>query len=266
MTKESSFLFLGTGGSMGIPVIGCQCQVCQSKYPANQRFRSSGLLKIGEKKLLIDCGPDFRLQALKYAIDDIDGVILTHAHHDHTGGLDELRVYSIKHGHPLPCLMSKETADEVRMRYDYIFGKGRSFSKYTTKFETQLLEEQRGLVEFLGISFRYMTYEQSGMAVNGFCWNKFAYISDIRKYPEHIFEDLYGTKILVLSALRHTPSDFHFSVDEALEFSQKVGAAQTWLTHIAHELDHEETNNYLPPNVRMAYDGLEICLGEDENG
>lgn len=254
------FIFLGTGGSMGIPVIACDCSVCRSDNPKNKRTRSAGLLTVDDKNILIDCGPDFRQQALKYCIDHLDGVILTHAHHDHTGGIDELRAYYIKTRTPLPCLLSKETSEEVHQRFPYIFREGKY--QFTSKLSLQLLESERGSVEFAGIHFRYLSYEQMGMRVNGFRWKDFAYISDIKLYPESIFEDLKGVQHLVLSALRFTPSDFHFTVDEAVEFAEKVGAKNTWLTHIAHELEHEKTNAYLPSNIQMAYDGLELNLME----
>lgn len=260
MKTSARFLFLGTGGSMGVPVIGCECAVCRSDNPENKRTRSSGLLTIDEKKILIDCGPDFRDQALKNHIDRLDGVILTHAHHDHTGGIDDLRAYYIKTYAPMPCLLSKDTAEDIRQRFSYIFRSGPN--QFTTKLALQLLESDRGTVEFLGIPIHYLTYEQMGMPVNGFYWRDFAYISDIRIYPESILEDLKGIRTLVLSALRFTHSDFHFTVDEAVEFAQKIGAQQTWLTHIAHDLDHEKTNAYLPANIRLAYDGLEINLTE----
>lgn len=244
---------------MGVPVIGCQCAVCRSESPCNQRMRPSGLITIGHKKILIDCGPDFRMQALRYHIHHLDGLILTHAHHDHLAGIDELRVYYMQTKDPLPCLVSHETANNLKHRYHYFFEENEG-RKLTAKIALQVLEGERGETDFLGIGIGYMTYEQGGMCVNGFRFGNFAYISDIRNYPDTIFEDLKGVEILVVSALRMTSSFMHFSVDEAVEFVNRIGAKQAWLTHISHDLDHEATNSRLPSHIRMAYDGLELTF------
>lgn len=254
------FTFLGTGGSMGIPVIGCKCKICHSDSPCNHRLRPSGLITINGKNILIDCGPDFREQALKYHLDHLDGLIITHAHHDHIAGVDELRVYFMHHKKSLPCLLSPATAGELLTRYSYIFQEHAEAQKLTTKISLQILpEEPHGTTIFENIPIQFISYEQAGMIVNGLRFGDFAYLTDIRNYSEEIFDHLIGVKTLVVSALRFEPaSPFHFTVDEAVAFSQKIGATHTWLTHIAHDLDHEETNSYLPANVRMAYDGLEI--------
>lgn len=254
---EAQLLFLGTGGSMGIPVIGCRCSICTSPSSFNKRLRPSVLLSIDDKKILIDAGQDFRTQALRYQINDLDGVIFTHAHYDHTAGIDDLRVYYMKDKEPLPCLLSQATADEILNRFSYIFCKKPSI-KLMPKFVFQILEGERGVVEFLGLQVIYLTFEQTGMLVNGYRLGNFAYISDIRHYPETIFEDLQGIEHLVLSALRYEPSQMHFSIDEATDFAKRVGAKQTWLTHIAHEVDHETANSHLPTNIRLAYDGLTV--------
>lgn len=244
---------------MGIPVIGCHCSVCHSGSPYNQRMRPSGLLTFRNKKYLIDCGPDFRMQALKYHIEHLDGLLLTHAHHDHTAGIDELRAYHLYSKKALPCLLSQETADDLLKRYYYIFVK-KNPEALTPQLTLQILETEKGEVLFQELSVQYVSYKQGGMKVNGFRFGNFAYISDIRDYSENLFESLLGVEILVLSALRLDPSPFHFGLDEAIQFARRVGAEHTWLTHIAHDLDHETSNAYLPPNVRMAYDGLKLTF------
>lgn len=258
MIAKGKFLFLGTGGSMGIPIIGCDCAVCRSDSPYNKRLRPSGLLKILEKNILIDCGPDFRAQMLRYNIKHIDGLIFTHAHYDHTGGFDDIRIINARSKQSLPCLLSEATFEDLKMRFPYVFDTNSPMATLTTKVSLQFLESTRGHVEFLGIPIHYMTYEQGGMLVTGFRFGNFAYISDIRHYPESIFEDLKGVETLVISCLRYQPSVLHFNVEEAVAFAKKVGASQAWFTHIAHELDHELTNSRLPANFQLAYDGLEI--------
>lgn len=255
---QGKLLFLGTGGSMGIPVMGCECDVCLSDLPENKRFRPSALLKVDQKWFLLDAGPELRLQALKFGVNHLDGVLFTHSHHDHTAGIDDLRAFSFRNKKQLPALLSKETAIDLKTRYHYLFNENISAERISTRIKMHILESTRGEVVFEDIPIRYVTYEQAGMQVNGFMIGNVAYFSDIRLYPESIFEDLKGVKTLILSALRYTNSPCHFSVDEAVDFAKKAGVEKTWLTHISHDLDHEKTNAYLPPHVRMAYDGLEI--------
>lgn len=259
MTKKPTTLeFLGTGGSMGIPIIGCKCEVCTSNDPHNVRDRTSALLNIEGKRILIDSGPDFRQQALRHHIDHLDGVIFTHAHQDHTGGIDELRIYLVRSGAAMPALLSKETFDDLYTRFHYIFVKDGYYDALKAKFHLHFMEGQSGTVDFLGIPIHFFTYKQAGMTVNGLRIGTLAYITDIKDYDESIFTHLKGVEQLVLSALRYTPSHLHFTVDEAVDFARKVGAQQTWLTHLSHDLEHEHTNAYLPENVRLAYDGLVI--------
>jgi phosphoribosyl 1,2-cyclic phosphate phosphodiesterase len=259
MSNKESFVFLGTGGSMGIPRIGCACPVCQSIQPTNKRLRPSGLITLNEKKILIDCGPDFRQQALRQNISTLDGVIFTHAHHDHTAGLDDLRIFFWDSNKPLPCIVSDETARDLKRRFYYFFPEEKVENHYpTTYLDLHTLDSERGKIHFLGIETSYFTFFQGSMKVNGFRFGDLAYISDIKDYPDSLFEDLKGVKTLILSALRFTPSPLHLSIDDAIEFSRKVEARSTWLTHISHDLDHEKTNAYLPDNIRLAYDGLEV--------
>jgi phosphoribosyl 1,2-cyclic phosphate phosphodiesterase len=262
MKTEGKLLFLGTGGSMGIPVIGCDCSVCQSKDPHNKRQRSSALLTIEGKKILIDCGPDYRYQALQYHIRHLDGVILTHSHYDHACGLDELRIYAMRSKGPIPLLVCPETFDDIKKTFGYLLIENR-VDQLKTKFELQILEKQRGETEFLGLKIHYISFEQAGMRVNGFRFGDLAYVSDIRTFDESIFDDLQGLKTLVISALRFTPSPLHFSIDEALAFIERCGAKKAWLIHLSHDVDHQHTNAYLPENVRLAYDGLEIFFNTD---
>lgn len=258
-TIPSKLLFLGSGGSLGIPVIACPCEVCHSNHPKNKRLRPSVLLKIGEKTILIDCGPDFRTQALTHDIKSLDGVILTHSHYDHSSGVDELRVFHIFERKPLACLLSDESLKDLIQRYYYIFGDDNK-NKLTTKFDLTILPHEQGEIDWLNLHIKYFSYEQAGMQVNGFRFGNLAYVTDIRNYKDTIFSALQGLDVLILSALRFTPSPLHLSVDEAVAFANQCQAKQTWLTHISHELEHDRTNAYLPENIRLAYDGLEISF------
>lgn len=256
--QNCRLLFLGTGGSMGVPVIGCHCSVCTSTLPQNKRLRPSVLLKYGQRNMLIDAGPDFRYQALRAGIDHLDSVIFTHGHHDHTAGVDDLRIYTLRSGQPLPCLLSEETLKELKSRFFYIFEGPAAEKKVTTNLGITLFPALEGVVDFEGLRIAYMSYLQGGMTVNGLRFGDLAFLTDIKDYDKSIFAALKDVKILVISALRHTPSPLHFTIDDAIDFAEKVGAEQTWLTHISHELDHEKLNAYLPPQIRTGYDGLEI--------
>jgi len=263
MLIKGQLLFLGTGGSMGIPVVACTCLVCTSTSAHNKRLRASALCTIGKQKLLIDCGPDFRQQALKYNIDQLDGVIFTHAHNDHTVGVDDLKTFCQKTGRPMPCLLSPETAKELQARFSYLFEEKEPYAGLMTRFAMQMLEHSRGDVVFQGVRIHYFSYEQLHMRVNGYRIGDLAYVTDIRVFPPTIFKDLAGVKTLILSALRMESSRMHFSLDEAVEFAKQVGAEKTWLMHIAHELDHKTGNAHLPENIRLAYDGLELEFHAD---
>ena len=250
--------FLGTGASAGVPVNGCKCPICQSPSPYNKRLRPSGLIQIGEKKILIDVGPDFRQQALRYGIDRIDGLLLTHTHFDHIAGIDELRIFFVREKKAVPCLLSKESADDLHKRYGYIFQPGSKKGSLTAQLELHLLEKDRGEAHFLGHKVGYVSYSQVGMKVNGFRLGSFAYISDIREYDDSVFDALQGVETLILSALRAESSPLHLSLDEAVAFARKVGAKQTYLTHIAHAVEHVTVNQTLPPDVQLGYDGLQL--------
>jgi len=252
------FQFLGTGASAGVPVIGCDCAVCHSASPYNQRLRPAGALKSSGKTVLIDIGPDFRQQALRYQIHHVDGLLLTHTHYDHIAGIDELRIFCIRSKKAVPCLLSQETSADLQRRYYYLFEPPSEKGAMTARLDLHVLAKDQGKTEFLGMEIGYMSFSQSGMKVTGFRFGNFAYVSDIREYEERIFDALSGVEVLVLSALRSEPSPYHLSFEEAVAFARKVGAKQTRLTHIAHAVDHEAANRSLPLDVQLGYDGLEL--------
>lgn len=253
---QGKLIFLGTGGSVGVPIIGCSCAVCLSTDDFNKRLRPSVFLRIGQKQFLIDAGPDFRFQALRAKIDKLDGLLLTHAHHDHTAGLDDLRPFFYRSKSPLPVLLSSETAQDVRIRFHYLFES--ETQTCVPHFKFQLLSGQTGSVDFEGLSLHYVTFSQGGMRVNGFRIGDLVYLSDIRDFHPSIFEELKGVRYLIISALRYTPSPLHLSVDEAIDFANQLRVEKVWITHVSHELEYHQTNAYLPSHIRLAYDGLEI--------
>lgn len=252
--------FLGTGSSLGVPLIGCPCEVCKSDNPKNKRFRSSMLLEINGKLIVIDSGPDFRIQALRENLCTIDGVIFTHAHHDHVAGIDDLRVFSFRNKHPLPCLASEETAKDLEMRYFFMFNSQEMDPNAMPRLRLVKLDKKEGEVDFLGAPIQYFSYEQIGMEVTGIRIGSFAYVTDIKKYDDSILDALAGVKTLVISALRFTSSHMHLTVDEAVDFIKKVKCDHAYLTHISHEIDHDKANACLPSSVEFAYDGLKINI------
>jgi phosphoribosyl 1,2-cyclic phosphate phosphodiesterase len=257
---RGKFLFLGSGGSAGVPIIGCSCSVCTSSSPFNHRLRPSGLFCLENKFILLDASPDLRQQALRACLHRVDALLLTHPHFDHIGGLDELRAFSFFQMEKIPCLLSIATFEELKMRYHYLIhpSHGHPEKSYCAQISFHPLESDFGEVFFAGVSWRVLSYHQGHTLVTGYRCGNLAYVSDIRHYPERIFEELQGVETLILSAHGYLPSSMHFSLSEAIEFSQKVGAQKTFLTHIGHDLDHEKTSTALPPSVFLSYDGLGV--------
>ncbi len=251
--QRAQLLFLGTGGSMGVPVVTCSCVICTSSNLKNKRLRSSALIKVSGKQFLIDAGPDFRMQALASHISHLDGVLITHPHFDHVGGIDDLRVFHFFHKKTLPCLLSRSSLDHIKISHPYIFSAAEQ-----ARFHFQVLTHEQGDVDFAGLKWHYMSFLQKQEKVTGYRLGNMAYILDIRTFSDEIFKIVQGVEVLILSALRYEPSPSHFSIEEAVDFAKRVGAKETWLSHLAHEVDYEEGSRILPANVHLAYDGLEV--------
>jgi len=258
---KGKFLFLGTGASPGVPLIGCKCSVCTSTSTLNKRLRSAGLFSGDGERYVIDVGPDFRAQALGAKIDHLDGVLITHAHSDHIAGIDDLRAYYFLNEKKVPCLCSKETYDEIAQRFPYLMHP-KPGGSISAQLDFQVLDSDFGGCLFAGINVAYLTYFQMKMKVTGFRFGDFAYVSDIRHFADSVYEALSGIEVLVLSALRHESTEMHFGIPEAIEFSRHVKAKRTYFTHIAHDVDHEKIYAQLPSGFHLAYDGLSIPIGE----
>jgi phosphoribosyl 1,2-cyclic phosphate phosphodiesterase len=256
--QENTICFLGTGSSLGVPVVGCECTTCLSSDSKNKRTRSGCLISWKGKKILLDAGPDFREQALRHRINRLDGFILTHAHYDHMGGFDDLRPYPLA-GKRLPCMMLEATFEEMKVKYPYLL-KQETEAPVSHFFSWETLSKPFGSTTFEGMDFEYFTFLQMGMEVMGLKIGSLAYVSDIKEYGDDLIEKIQGVDTLVVSALRKSSSPMHFSVEDALKFVEKVNPKRVYLTHIAHELEHESLQKELPSHVFIAYDGLTISF------
>ena len=261
--------FLGTGTSMGVPTLGCDCAVCTSADPRDRRLRPSVLLRwrepengagLGsgrERVVVIDTGPDFREQALRNDLHRVDAVFYTHSHADHILGLDDLRPLSFtvfREGGTIPLYASAETIAVLERIYDYTFSPQ---ATYTTRARVRL-EPLGERTAVHGVEFQRVPVMHGEMKICGFRFGGTAYLTDVSSIPESSFALLEGLDHMVLSALRHKPHPSHATLDQAVAWARRIGARHTWLTHIAHELGHEETNRLLPEEIRLAYDGLEL--------
>jgi len=258
--QESSLLFLGTGASAGSPVIGCSCPTCTSKDPKNHRLRTSVLLTLNDKQILIDAGPDIRYQSLRAGLKTLDALFLTHTHYDHIGGVEELRIFNFRKKAKLPCYLSSSSMESFKKLFYYHFSNKSQISNYTAEFDFQVLEEREGSFELFGEKFEYVSYTQGGMDVLGFRVRNLAYITDIKEYPESIFDRLKGVETLIVSAQRFTPTPIQFTFDEAIAFAQRVGAKTTYFTHLSHDIEYSHADTLLRQGMHLAYDGLRIQL------
>jgi phosphoribosyl 1,2-cyclic phosphate phosphodiesterase len=244
---------------MGVPTLGCACAVCTSADPHDRRLRPSVLIRWGapQRAVVIDTGPDFREQALRAGLTCLDAVFYTHGHADHIMGMDDLRPLSfaaVKQGGPIPLYASDETARVLTQVYDYTFSPA---ATYPTRARVKLEPlSDRTIVH--GAEFIRVPVMHGEMKISGYRFGNSAYLTDVSSIPESSFALLEGLEHLIVSALRHQPHPNHATVEQAVGWAKRIGARQTWLTHIAHELGHEETNRTLPENVRLAYDGLTV--------
>lgn len=249
--------FLGTGTSQGVPVIGCDCEVCRSLDYRDKRLRTSVHLEANGKSFVIDTGPDFRQQMLQENIKRLDAVIFTHGHKDHTAGLDDVRAYNFLQRMNMPVYGQKQLLEQLRNEFHYAFEP----QKYPGIPLLDLIEITDEPFEISGVTFKPLPVQHLHMPVLGFRINDFSYITDANFIPEETFKKLEGTKILALNALQREKHVSHFNLEQAIGIAKRIGAQQTYFIHISHKLGtHKLIEKELSRSIALAYDGLSVTL------
>lgn len=251
-----TFTFLGTGTSVGVPMVGCDCEVCQSNNPRNHRYRCSVLIRTPEGNILIDTPPEIRLQLLRQRVKLIHAVLYTHYHVDHLFGLDDLRPFPKLLGAAVPLYCAEDVERIIRQAFSYAFRPEASQMPigYLPRMAFHRIDNQPFTV--LGQRVVPIPLIHHHYDVLGFRIGDVAYCTDVNRIPDESWPLLEGLRVLVLDALRHKPHVAHFSIGEALAVIDRVKPVRAYLTHMSHELEHETTNRQLPPGVELAYDGL----------
>ncbi len=258
MAGPRIFEFLGTGTSVGIPMIGCECAVCTSIDPRNQRYRCAVLVRLPAGNILIDTPPELRLQLLRAKVGLVHATLFTHFHADHVYGLDDLRPIPHRLGGPVPLYCSTEVERKLRQSFSYAFVANSESAPmgYIPQLTFRTIDDSP--FTLLGERITPIPLIHAHFNVYGFRIGNIAYCTDVNKIPKESWPLLQDLDVLVLDALRFRPHPGHFCIDEALETISRVGAKKAYLTHMSHDLDHAETNKILPANVELAYDGLQF--------
>ncbi len=250
--------FLGTGTSVGVPMIGCRCAVCTSRDPRNVRRRTSLYVTAGRTAFVIDTPPDFRQQALDFGVARVDAVVFTHAHADHIFGFDDIRRFNTLQGCVIPAYGDAETLADVRRVFHYIGNRPCPKGLY------------RPLVDFIEVEGAFEVGDvrlepldvRHGRRMTGYLLERggvrVGYVPDCHVMPDATVERLRGVDVMILDALRERPHPSHISVGESLALLARIGARRSYLIHLCHEVDHAELEARLPPEVRLSYDGLRV--------
>jgi phosphoribosyl 1,2-cyclic phosphate phosphodiesterase len=249
--------FLGTGTSQGVPVIGCTCEVCSSLDFRDKRLRTAIHIQIQDQSWVVDTGPDFRQQMLREYIQRLDAVIFTHAHRDHTAGLDDVRAYNFLQQMDMPIYGTQSTLDQLKVEYAYAFEKNAPLG--LPRLDLRIIDDKPFSIQ--GIEIIPLPVMHLRMPVYGYRFGNFSYITDANFIPDETLERLKGTEVLVLNALQHERHVSHFNLTEALAMAEKINPKKTYLLHMSHKLGlHAAIEKELPANVRLAYDGLQLDL------
>jgi phosphoribosyl 1,2-cyclic phosphate phosphodiesterase len=250
--------FLGTGTSQGVPVIACDCEVCTSADPRDNRLRSSILIEGENKVIVIDSGPDFRYQMLRAKVKHLDAIVFTHEHKDHIAGLDDIRAFNYKQNGPIEVYANLNVQQALNREFHYIFQE----IKYpgTPQLNLHTINDTDNF-NIGSITFTPIGVMHYLLPVLGFRFNDFTYITDAKTIAATEREKIKGSKILVINALQKQNHISHFTLDEAIAFAKEMGAEKTYFTHISHRLGkYEDVMKELPAGIELAYDGLELSI------
>lgn len=249
---------LGSGTSQGVPVIGCKCNTCISENQKDKRLRASVFVETGDSKILIDTSIDFRRQILENNITDIDAVLFTHHHADHIFGMDDLRQINQRLDKYIDVYGSKITLDEISLTFRYIFDDELIMHKCVPLVNLRTIENKE--FYFRNTAITPIEVFHGRIKIFGYRIGKFAYLTDCSFIPEEEYCKFENLDVLIINALRHKPHPTHFNLEQAVETAKLFKPVQTYLTHITHDIIHDETNSGLPENIQLAYDGLEINI------
>lgn len=251
--------FLGTGTSFGVPVIGCGCAVCRSEDPRDKRTRVGAVVEVQQTRLLIDTPPELRLQLIAAGIDDVDAVLFTHDHADHTQGLDDIRAISVRREGALPIYGPAETLQALARRFPYIFDESVRAQPGTYKPEGAAIALEPGVPVRIGdATVTPIEVPHGRWRVYGYRIGSLAYITDAKTIPDAALASARGAEVLVINALFRTPHPTHLSLGEAVDVARRVGARRTWLTHLTHDSFHAALAAELPADIQPAFDGLVV--------
>jgi phosphoribosyl 1,2-cyclic phosphate phosphodiesterase len=249
--------FLGTGTSQGVPLIGCKCPVCKSTNPADKRLRSSVLIETAETRVVIDSGPDFRQQLLRYEIDRLDAVVFTHEHKDHIAGLDEVRAFNFLNEMRMPVYATERVQTALKREFAYIF----SEEKYPGIPEIDLFPIADMPITIGNLTLHPINVMHYRLPVKAFRVNDLAYVTDANFIDTHEKKKLQNLEVLILNALRHESHISHFTLQQAIELVEELKPKKAYFTHISHQLGlHNAVNQGLPANMELACDGLQLIV------
>lgn len=253
--SKTRLTFLGTGTSQGVPMIGCGCEVCKSQDPRDKRLRASVLVEHEGLRVLVDAGPDFRYQMLRAGVSSLDAILLTHNHKDHTGGLDDIRAFNYHEKRATQIYCEKYVEESLRKEYSYAFEEIRYPG--APEWDVHIIDENPFTIK--GVEITPIRGRHFKLPVLGYRFGNIAYCTDMNHIPEEEYSKLQGLDHFIINCVRRGRHISHYSLEQAIEVAEKVGAKHSWLTHLSHQLPcHEELTKELPEGILPAFDGLVI--------